>query len=145
VSEKKGRLLRRLHPSSKLPVNGNKSGREQAKKGGAKIGHPGHGRKSHEADTVILSRRTSVCPECGGELVVIEDAGSAVIESTATTPERLLYKIPTHGARTAKSSSGTNPQEYFKEPSTATGLAQLAVMHYYHGIPIGGSPRIDRR
>ncbi|HBA53376.1 MAG TPA: hypothetical protein DCZ04_02685 [Syntrophorhabdus aromaticivorans] len=36
------------------------------KKGGATIGHPGHGRKSVEADTVICLEGPMVCPECGG-------------------------------------------------------------------------------
>jgi transposase len=125
-------------PSSKLPVKETSQEENRAKKGGAKIGHPGHGRKSHEADTVISLEGPAVCPECGGELVVIEMRDRAVIESTATTPERLLYKIPHSRCKNCKKLIRTNPQGVL--PKSLYGnrlIAQLAVMHYYHGIPIG--------
>ena len=81
-------------PSSKLPVKDTTPEENRVKKGGARIGHPGHGRKSHEAGVVISLEGPAVCPACGGELVIVEMRDRAVVESTPTTPERLLYRIP---------------------------------------------------
>jgi transposase len=122
-------------PSSKLPIKATTPEENRAKKGGARIGHEGHGRKSHETETVIFIEGPAVCPECGGELVVIEMRDRAVIESTPTTPERFLYRIP-HSR--CKKLIRTNPPGVL--PKSLYGnrlIAQLAVMHYYHGIPMG--------
>jgi transposase len=125
-------------PSSKLPVKEATPEENRAKKGGARIGHEGHGRKSHETETVIFIEGPAVCPECGGELVVVEIRDRAVIESTPTTPERLLYRIPHSRCKNCKKLVRTNPPGVL--PKSLYGnrlIAQLAVMHYFHGIPMG--------
>jgi len=125
-------------PSSKLPVKDTTPEENRVKKGGARIGHPGHGRKSHEAGVVISLEGPAVCPACGGELVIVEMRDRAVVESTPTTPERLLYRIPHSRCKNCKKLIRTNPPGVL--PKSLYGnrlIAQLAVMHYYHGIPMG--------
>jgi transposase len=125
-------------PSSKRPVKEATPEENRAKKGGARIGHEGHGRRSHEGDTVVFLEGPAVCPECGGELVVVEMRDRAVIENTPTTPEKLLYRIPHSRCKNCKKLIRTHPPGVL--PKSLYGnrlIAQLAVMHYYHGIPMG--------
>jgi transposase len=112
--------------------------RTEKKKGGARIGHQGHGRKSHEADTIISLEGPTVCPECGRELVVVEMRDRAVIESTPTKPKRLPYRLPHARCKRCKKLFRTNLSGVL--PKSLYGnqlIAQFAVMHYYHGIPMG--------
>jgi transposase len=125
-------------PSSRLPAKETTPEENRAKKGGARIGHEGHGRKSHETDTVIFIEGPTACPDCGGELVVVEMRDRAVIESTSAKPEKLLYRIPHARCKNCKKLIRTNPPGVL--PKSLYGnrlIARLAVMHYYHGIPIG--------
>jgi len=62
-------------PSSKIPVKPNSLEERQAKRGGAKRGHVGHGRQAvdaQEADRVEVMEVDKACPCCGGKL---EDKG----------------------------------------------------------------------
>lgn len=55
-------------PSSKKPHKVNATAENQGKKGGAKLGHPGVGRKKvlvEEADDVITLPAPDSCPDCG--------------------------------------------------------------------------------
>ena len=125
-------------PSAKLPAKETTPEENRQKKGGGRIGHQGHGRKSHEADTIIPLEGPTVCPACGGELVVVEMRDRAVIESTSTKPERLLYRLPHARCKNCKKIFRTNPPGVL--PKSLYGnrlIAQLAVMHYLHGIPMG--------
>jgi transposase len=81
----------------------------------------------------------TACPDCGGELVVVEMRDRAVIESTSAKPEKLLCRIPHARCENCKKLIRTNPPGVL--PKSLYGnqlIAQLVVMHYYHGIPIGG-------
>ena len=125
-------------PSSKLPFRHTTPEENREKKGGAVIGHQGHGRKYPEADTVICLKGPAVCPFCGGELVVAEMRDRAVIENTPTTPKKLLYRVPHARCKNCKKLIRTHPPGVL--PKSLYGnqlIAQLAVMHYCHGIPMG--------
>ena len=128
-------------PSSKTPLKKNASEEKTNKKGGAVPGHKGHGRPSHTeetSDAVISLEGPTVCPECGGELIVVEMRDRAVIESTPTKPERLLYRLPHARCKNCKKTFRTNPPGVL--PKSLYGnrfIAQLAIMHYFHGIPMG--------
>ena len=128
-------------PSSKIPLKETTLEENRQKKGGAACGHEGHGRKSHQegsADEVVFLESPRVCPACGGELAVVELRDRAVIESRPTKPERLLYKLPHARCRTCKKIFRTNPPGVLPKSLYGNQLtAQLAVMHYVHGIPIG--------
>ena len=115
--------------------------RRRHKKGGAVPGHTGHGRNSvteETADLVIDRDAGEVCPECGIPLVPHKETDadghrqcSPGAEEDTVPPSRQEY------ARTARRSSKRRPPSF---PEVSTGIiitAQVAVMHYFHGIPMG--------
>ena len=128
-------------PSSKIPAKGNAPGENTNKKGGGVIGHPGHGRSSHTqetADEVINQDICEVCPDCGGSLAVKEVRNRTVIETTPTKPKKILYRLfvkeckGCHRVFRAKAPS-VLPKSLYGNQITS----QMAVMHYFHGIPMG--------
>lgn len=125
-------------PSAKLPVKKTTPEENREKKGGARIGHPGHGRKNPDADRVIAVEAPAACPACGGELAVVEVRDRTVIEATPTKPETLLYKVPHARCARCKKRFRINPPGVL--PKSLYGnqlISQLAVMHYFLGIPMG--------
>jgi transposase len=125
-------------PSSKLPFKKTSPEENRAKKGGASVGHPGHGRMSLEADHPVVLEGPHVCPECGGELVVVEWRDRTVIEAGVREPEKLLYRVPHARCRRCKRLFRTAVPGVLPKSLYGNRLvAQLAVMHYHHGIPIG--------
>jgi hypothetical protein len=80
-------------PSSKKPFKENASEEKTNKKGGAVLGHKGHGRISlaeEAADLVVDRDGGDACPECGTPLVPYKEANRSVIDNApqAPTPER---------------------------------------------------------
>ncbi len=62
-------------PSAQRPVKANSEPEQQAKRGGAQKGHPGHGRKAIDetnASRVIDVTLEPTCPQCGD---ILEDKG----------------------------------------------------------------------
>lgn len=130
-------------PSSKVPVKANAAQENQGKRGGAKPGHPGHGRQGFDpsqADRVV-SVESDVgdrCPQCGA---VLEDKGPEshwVLELPPLKAERLLYRLPKrycpHCRRTYQPRApGVLPKSLYGNQLIAT----VATMHYLHGIPLG--------
>jgi hypothetical protein len=59
-------------PSSKIPLKPNTTEEQSAKRGGAQVGHPGHGRRgvtAADAERVIAVTAAASCPQCGGALI----------------------------------------------------------------------------
>ena len=83
-------------PSSKLPVKANSSKEQQRNRGGAKLGHKGHGRASiseEDADKVETIRFGNTCPDCGSAL---EDKGSknrTVMDCQPVKMKKVLYHL----------------------------------------------------
>jgi len=83
-------------PSSKVPVKPNTLAERQAKRGGTKPGHVGHGRQAvaeEEADRVEEVEMDDTCPCCGGTL---EDKGlrsRTVVDCQAVRTEKILYRL----------------------------------------------------
>ena len=83
-------------PSSQIPFKENASADNTMKTGGAKPGHTGHGRCSHNEDTadeIVALNTFDTCPECGGTLILKEVRERTVIESTPTKPKKILYHL----------------------------------------------------
>lgn len=128
-------------PSSKLPFKVNSREENRNHKGGARLGHPGHGRRSHSeetADELIPIEIGDICPECGGPLKLKEIRNRTVIESEPLKPKKILYRLPhkqcslCHRVFRAKVPS-VLPKSLYGNQITA----QMVVMHYFHGIPMG--------
>ena len=128
-------------PSSKVPFKTDASEEKKNHKGGARPGHKGHGRKAHSKDTaekVIPVDVGKICPDCGGALKLKRIKDRTVIESEPVQPKKILYHLyhkectDCHHVFRAKAPS-VLPKALYGNQMTA----QTAVMHYFHGIPMG--------
>jgi len=128
-------------PSSQLPFKANTDKENRNHKGGALLGHKGHGRKAHSketADEVLPIDPGEICPDCGGVLKLKKTQDRAVIESEPVKPKKILYHLfhkectQCHHVFRAKA-PGVLPKALYGNQITA----QMAVMHYFHGIPMG--------
>ncbi len=128
-------------PSSQLPFKANASEENKNHKGGARVGHRGHGRKAHTeetADEIIAIDPGERCPDCGGLLRLKQIKDRTVLETEPVKPKRILYRLyqkqcpHCHKIFRAKAPS-VLPKSLHGNQITA----QTAVMHYFHGIPMG--------
>jgi len=128
-------------PSSKVPLKANASEEKKNHKGGARPGHKGHGRKAYSEDTadkVIPIDVGEICPDCGGLLKLKRIKDRTVIESEPVKPKKILYHLShkecthCHHVFRAKAPSVLPKALYGNQITT-----QTAVMHYFHGIPMG--------
>ncbi len=133
-------------PSSKIPLKANTElslEDRQARRGGAKPGHVGHGRrtaKESEADEVVtLEVAEQTCPHCGVELEERRFEPRTVIDIPPPRTRTILYRL---GARRcprcrrhfrARAPEGVLPRALLGNQL----LAHLAVQHYLFGVPLG--------
>lgn len=128
-------------PSSQVPLKANTDQENRNHKGGARAGHKGHGRKAHSqetADEILPIDPGEICPDCGGVLKLKKIKDRTVIESEPTKPKKILYHLfhrqctRCHHVFRAKP-PGVLPKALYGNQITA----QMTVMHYFHGIPMG--------
>ena len=128
-------------PSSKLPVKPN-TGRQEQKPRGAKPGHKGNGRKSHDWEsvdrTVEVEPESETCPDCGSPLEKKGWAERSVIDTPRKKPEKIMFRLAKrycpHCRRTV------TPQAPGVLPKSLYGnqlMADAIEMHYLHGVPMG--------
>lgn len=130
-------------PSSQVPLKNNSLKENQDKRGGAKPGHRGHGRRTFDgsgADRMVRveSEVGDRCPRCGG---LLEDKGienRCVIDIPPLKTERILYQLPKRYCPRCQRSyqppaPGVLPRSLYGNQLVAT----IATMHYLHGIPMG--------
>lgn len=128
-------------PSSKIPFKTNSIEENQNKKGGARPGHPGHGRNAipvERADRVQEVDVSSTCPQCGS---LLEDKGHArrsVIDSPPIRAERIVYHLKKrYCQRCRKAFQAQAPGVLPKSLYGNQLITQLVFWHYLHGIPMG--------
>jgi transposase len=127
-------------PSSKTFFKENASEEKTIKKGGATPGHKGHGRKSvteEAADLVFDKDAGDVCPECGTPLVPYRETERTVIDNAPMEPKNILYRLHDRMCPNCKKKFNAKAPVL---PGSLYGnsiTAQAAVMHYFHGIPMG--------
>lgn len=127
-------------PSSQKPVKGNTQ--EKPKKPrGAKNGHEGFGRKAlrlSEADHVERVEVGDLCPECGHPLEAKGDDHRSVLDSRPVRAEKIIYLLEKRWCRRCGKTFRAEPPGVL--PRNLYGnqlMANAAVMHYLHGIPVG--------
>jgi transposase len=127
-------------PSSKIPFKETASEEKTNKKGGAVPGHRGHGRTSlteETADLVIDRHGGNVCPACGCVLVPAKTINRTVIDNAPREPKHILYHLHNNVCpnckKEFKARAPVLPRSLYGNHITA----QCAVMHYFHGIPMG--------
>jgi transposase len=127
--------------SARRAVKANSPPERQGKRGGARPGHPGHGRAAFAATTaarVIDLPVAPHCPVCGGAL---EDHGvrpRSVLDIAPPQPEPLLYRLhrgycPRCRRTVQAPRPAVLPQALFGNELTA----HLLWGHYGHGVPLG--------
>lgn len=130
-------------PSSKVPIKADAVQENRHRRGGAKPGHPGHGRAGFDPSqaeriTRVASEVGDRCPHCGGPL---QDKGigtRSVMDMPALKAKRILYLLPKKYCRSCRRSFQPRPPGVL--PKSLYGnqlIATAALMHYLHGIPMG--------
>jgi transposase len=130
-------------PSSNVPFKANTPAENQRKQGGAKKGHPGHGRQGFdesEADHIVAleSEVGDRCPQCGGPLEHRGTERRSVIDIPPLQPEKTFYVLPKQYCPRCRRAfqphpAGVLPKSLFGNQLVATA----ATMHYLHGVPMG--------
>ncbi len=129
-------------PPSQKPVKANTQ--EKPKKPrGAKNGHEGFGRKSlafSDADHVerVAGETGELCPVCGDPLEDKGDDHRSVLDSRPVKAEKILYLLEKKWCRRCRKTFRAEPPGVL--PKNLYGnqlMANAAVMHYQHGIPVG--------
>jgi transposase len=127
-------------PSSKVPFKEQAPEEKTNKKGGAIPGHQGHGRTAvteEAADLVVDRDAGDLCPACGTPLFPHKERQRTVIDNAPQEPKKILYllhdkKCP-NCKRTFTAGAPVLPRSLYGNHLTA----QVAVMHYVNGIPMG--------
>ncbi|MBI3291353.1 MAG: IS66 family transposase [Elusimicrobia bacterium] len=129
-------------PSSKIPVKRNTLPERQARRGGARPGHVGHGRSAASeasADRIETLRvPTQRCPTCQGRLTTRGFCRRTVIEIPPTRPQTILYRLEVkHCPRCRRTVRAHAPAVLPKALYGNELLTQVATQHYVHGVPLG--------
>lgn len=133
-------------PSSKIPLKANTAlslAERQARRGGGKPGHVGHGRRTATAsaadEVVPLAAAEVTCPQCGVALEERACLPRTVIEIPSPRPRTILYQLGVrrcprcrHHFR-AQAPAGVLPRALLGNQL----LAHLPVQHYLFGVPLG--------
>ena len=128
-------------PSSKVPVKPNASPEQEQRAGGAKDGHPGHGRQTvspDEAQRVERVEGPQRCPDCGGPL---EDKGTkarSVIDIEPLKRQTVCYQLKQkYCPRCRRRVAARAPGVWGRNLLGNRLLAHVAVQHYVHGVTLG--------
>jgi transposase len=128
-------------PSAKVPIKPSALPERQARKGGARVGHPGHGRvavPAGQGDRVVDVPAPEHCPDCGTLLEgkgqrerTVQDAQPVQV---VTVVYRLERKRCPHCGKTVQAQApGVLPKCQY---STSL-LTHVAVQHYLYDVTLG--------
>jgi len=128
-------------PSSKKPVKPN-SKKQERKPIGARPGHTGNGRKSHEeqnADHIVdVPPESELCPDCTTELQKKGTQERSVIDTPSNKPQKILYRLPKRYCPHCRKTFTPSPPGVL--PKSLYGnqlIANAIVMYYLNGLPMG--------
>lgn len=128
-------------PSSKKPVKPN-TNRQERKPIGARPGHKGNGRKSHEeqsADRIVdVPPESDLCPVCATALQKKGTQERSVVDTPSTKPQKILYRLPKRYCPHCRKTYTPGPPGVL--PKSLYGnqlIANAIVMYYLNGLPMG--------
>lgn len=128
-------------PSARRPVKANSPPERRGQHGGARVGHPGHGRAGFAATTAARVMDVPVaprCPVCGGRLDAKGARPRSVLDIAPPQPEPLLYRLHRgYCPRCRRSVQAPLPAVLPKALFGNELTAQLLWLHYGHGVPLG--------
>lgn len=133
-------------PSSGIPLKPNTTSEQLKKRGGAQLGHIGHGRRTvtaADAEQVISVAVEDSCPQCGTALVAKGWHARSVLEMQSVEVSPVRYRLQKKYCATCQravcaAAPGVLPKSLFGNQLTAHVLTS----HYLHGEPLG---RISER
>jgi len=132
-------------PSSKVLVKPNTLEENQRRRGGARKGHPGHGRKAvlpPEADRVERVRLPDRCPDCGTALHLVGTLGRTVTHLVRVKVERVAYRLERKQCpRCERTWTARPPGVFPKCLYDHQVLIHTAIQHYLHGVTLGSLER----
>lgn len=128
-------------PSSQIPLKANSTDAASAKRGGAKPGHKGHGRKSHPPDEVAEIREVSpdpLCPACHSALLSKGYRHRSVLDIDPVTVRKVLYRIERKACPCCGMEVTPTPKEVLPKALLSNQLmAEVVDSHYLQGMPLG--------
>lgn len=113
--------------------------------GGAKNGHPGHGRSAcsaAEADEVRRVELSDKCPECGGQLGAASVRTRSVTDLEPVKVKRICYELERRRCSACRKSFQSQAPSVL--PKAMLGnqlLSEIAGEHYLHGLPLSSVAR----
>ena len=127
-------------PSSQIPFKGKTKELGVEKRGGAQVGHQGNGRRKiseESADKVIKVVAPKHCEDCQAELRRHSERRRSILDGVEMRVRKVVYTI--ERAQCPKCKKLCEPRlPLFRGALFGnTLLAQVAVLHYLQGIPVG--------
>jgi transposase len=128
-------------PSAKQPLKANSKEEEVTKRGGAKEGHPGHGRNSHhqeEADEVQqIKAQESRCPRCKVSLWHRGYRERSVLELEPLKVKRVMYQLERRSCPQCERYFQAQAPGVLPHALLSNNLCiEIAESHYLQGIPL---------
>lgn len=127
-------------PSSKIAIKENTKEEDRNKKGGAKIGHKGNGRRSiteDKADEIIEGPvEEDNCPYCGGVLEYKETIWRSVVDVFLNKAKKLLYKCEIKRCVACNKTVSDKPPVLPRNKYGNNLIVNSCIMHYFHGMPL---------
>jgi transposase len=127
-------------PSSKIPVKDKSSQENRKKKGGAKKGHVGNGRKvapEDKADEIIeIAVEQDRCPDCGGKLEYKESLLRNIVDVCLNKAKNIVYRCEVKRCTKCNKTVTNKPPVLPRNKYGNNLITNSAIMHYYHGIPL---------
>jgi transposase len=128
-------------PSSKKPVKANTI-KQEKKPVGARAGHKGNGRRSHEAQSadhiVDVAPESELCPVCA---IVLQKKGTqerSILDTLSAKPQKILYRLAKRYCPHCRKTYTPSPPGVL--PKSLYGnqlIANAVVMYYLNGLPMG--------
>jgi transposase len=128
-------------PSAKIPLKPNTPQENLPRRGGAKPGHRGHGRRALPSEEV--TRQESVpgperCPRCGGPLDPKGTKARTIIDVDPVRKEVIRYELEQLDCGRCQRTYTARPVGVFAKGLFGNRLlTHLAVEHYLHGVTVG--------
>jgi transposase len=128
-------------PSSKVPLKANSLEENQSRKGGARCGHPGHGRQvllPQQSERTIPVHLPAVCPDCG---VTLESRGvkqRTVLDAQPLKSEKQLLLLDVKRCPQCRRTFRAKPPGVLPKSLFSNRLLSIvAIEHFLHGLTLG--------
>lgn len=127
-------------PSSRIEYKANSKEESILKRGGAKVGHKGSGRKSfstESANETIHLKMVEQCDTCRIDLKLKDIRQRSLIEAVPLVAKTVIYHCPRGKCPKCKKIYPVTVPSLPKNLYGNSLISQAAVLHYIHGMTMG--------